>query len=264
MTIAKFRAARQLWARVAEVARPSGRRRGHSARGDFTGDDDSARSLGEHVAHHCRRLRCRCRGRGHRPGAAVRRRDSRWFAHRQPPTSPAASPATHNCCCSRSRISAGCSIRLAGPGTSRSSPKPLPRKPGPISRISRPAAASVSAIDHIAGADRPGAGAPGRRHRPPSYRDHRVNEFPNLAEPPLPQSDPSAGRSATPPPSRNCATDPTRYLERHRHAPPGPAAAPGATGGAQHPGHASPPTCWRPAESRRSTRYRRTRSRSRR
>ena len=44
----------------------------------------------------------------------------------------------------------------------------------------------VAARDHIAEQIEEVPGAPGRRHRPPPHRVTGINEFPNLSEPPLP------------------------------------------------------------------------------
>ena len=88
-TIAKLRAARRLWARVLELSGADASRRPAAARGHQPADDEQVRPLGEHAAHHGRRLRRRCRRsrRGHR--AAVRRARSAC-----PTRSAAGSPAT--------------------------------------------------------------------------------------------------------------------------------------------------------------------------
>ncbi len=51
LTIAKLRAARRLWARVAEVCGGARRGRAGAARGDLAGDDDPPRPVGEHAPH---------------------------------------------------------------------------------------------------------------------------------------------------------------------------------------------------------------------
>ncbi|MFI5427000.1 methylmalonyl-CoA mutase family protein [Aeromicrobium sp. UC242_57] len=73
-TIAKLRAARRLWNRVAELQRRHlGRCRSAAARRDVAADDGQVRPLRQHAPHDCRRVRGRCRwGRG-RHGAAFRR-----------------------------------------------------------------------------------------------------------------------------------------------------------------------------------------------
>ncbi len=54
MIIATLRAARQLWARVAAVARGARRWRRHGACRHIGADDGPARPVGEHAAHHAR------------------------------------------------------------------------------------------------------------------------------------------------------------------------------------------------------------------
>ena len=83
MTIAKLRAARQLWARVAEVVGEPDAGAAMRARGHLAADDGPARPVGEHAAQHAGGVRRRRRRRRHRAGATR----STW-------RSPAASPAS--------------------------------------------------------------------------------------------------------------------------------------------------------------------------
>ena len=70
-TIAKLRAARRLWGRVLELSWDQ-RPRAAPARGDQPADDEQVRPLGEHAAHHRRRVRGRRGRRGRRHRAALR------------------------------------------------------------------------------------------------------------------------------------------------------------------------------------------------
>ena len=73
-SIAKLRAARQVWERVAELCGVDDARAA-PARGDVGGDDDPPRPVGEHAAHDDRLLRRGGRRCGRDHGAAVRHRD---------------------------------------------------------------------------------------------------------------------------------------------------------------------------------------------
>ena len=113
-------------------------------------DDDPARPVGEHAAHHAGRVRRRRRRRRHGAGAAVRRGDPGRLARHSQAVSRAASPATPSCCCSRSHTSAGCSTPPPGPGSSRTSPSSSPRRPGSTSSRSRPHGGFADARDFVA------------------------------------------------------------------------------------------------------------------
>ena len=125
MTIAKLRAARQLWARVADVVGAPEAGGGHAARGDVAADDGQARSVGEHAAHHAGRVLGGRRRSGHRAGAPVRRGHSTAASQTSRRASRGASPATRSCCCWRNPTSAACWTRQAGPGSSKTSPNEL-------------------------------------------------------------------------------------------------------------------------------------------
>ena len=102
LTIAKLRAARRLWHRVAERRR----RRRHPpapARRDVARRHVALRHLGQRAAQHGRLLRRRRRRRRRRDGAAPRRADRRRAVRRP----VAAWPATRSSCSSRSRTSPG-------------------------------------------------------------------------------------------------------------------------------------------------------------
>ena len=167
LTIAKLRAARRLWARVAEVCGASRRPRGSAAaRGDLVGDDDRARPVGEHAAHHGRllRRRRRRRRRGHR---AALRRSARPARRR----SPAGSPATpRRILLEESHLAPGRSTRPAAPGTSSGSPTTWPAPPGTgsseIERAGGHARGSGRRPDRRA-ASAPTWAAPRGGHRPP-------------------------------------------------------------------------------------------------
>ena len=190
----------------------------------------------------------------HRAGAAVRRRDPGWIARHRRRVSPAGSPATPSCCCWRSRTSAGCSTRPAAPGTSRTSPKALPRRPGRTSRTSRRAADSSTARDHVAEQIDAGARPPGRRHRAPPHRASPVSTNSRTSpKPPLPPAvDPDGGRALRG--GVRSAARPLRCL-------PGDAPVPGprrcccrwGRWPSTTSGPPSPRTCWPPAASRPST-----------
>ena len=92
-TIAKLRAARRLWAPGPRALRRRASRRAAPARRDQPADDEQVRPLGEHAAHHRRRLRGRCRRRGRRHRAALRQP-----ARRARTRSAAGSPATPRTC----------------------------------------------------------------------------------------------------------------------------------------------------------------------
>ena len=183
MTIAKFRAARQLWARVAEVVGEPGRRRRDRVHAVtslpmMTQRDPWVNMLRTTLAAF---------------GAGVGGADTVLVqpfdaaipgglpGHRSR-VSRAASPATPNCCCWRSRTSAGCSTPPAARGSSRTSPSDSPSRPGSTSRRSRPTAVS----------SRPATSSPTqiaevRDQRTDDIAHRRtaltgVNEYPNLAE----------------------------------------------------------------------------------
>ena len=120
----------------------AGRRCGHRARRHVAADDGAARSVGEHAAHHAGGVLPRASA-VPTPCWCTR---STW---RSPAASPAphrvsrgASPATPNCCCSRSPTSAGCSTPPADRGSSRTSPSSWPSRRGSTFRTSKPAAGS--------------------------------------------------------------------------------------------------------------------------
>ena len=238
MTIAKLRAARQLWARVAEVVGDARCRRGDRARGDLAADDDPARSVGEHAAHHAGRVLGRRRGRRHRAGASVRRRDPRRIprhrsqfraAHRPQHPAAAAGGVAHR---PRARP------RAAARGSSRTSPSSWPSRRGSTSRTSSPAAVSPRRRDYRRRPDR--RGAPSSRSDDIAHRRTAltgVNEYPNLAEPPLPHSDPQprCARYAAGFEALRDRSD--AFLEKHRCAAAGAAAAARPARRAQHPHH---------------------------
>ena len=185
MTIAKFRALRRLWARVAEVVGEpdAGAARVHAVTSMpmMAERDPWVNMLRTTVAAF---------------GAGVGGADTvlaQPFDAAVPAgspasqrVSPAASPATRSCCCSRNPISAGCSTRPAARGSSRTSPNNSPKRPGSTSsRWRRRGIRRGARFRH----------RPDRRGSRPRIDDinHRrkaltgVNEYPNLGEPPLPQ-----------------------------------------------------------------------------
>ena len=172
MTIAKFRAMRRLWARVAEVVGEpdAGAATVHAVTSmPMMAQRDPWVNMLRTTRGGVRRWR---RGRGHRAGAAVRCRDSGRNARHRTRVSPAASRAIPNCCCWRSPISAGCSTRrrlLVRRGPHRAARRaglgalPADRstrwlRRGPRLRRRR---------------DRGGPRPARRRHRPPPHRAHR-------------------------------------------------------------------------------------------
>ena len=207
------------------------------ARRHLPADDDPVRPVGEHAAHHGRRLRRRRRRRrrGHR--AAVRRR-----ARRCPTRSPAGSPATpQSLLIEESHLAAGRRPgRRSGTPWSRS-PTTSPRRPGPSSgRIER-AGGVVGALGR-----RLAPGRIGRRPRPSGRAeiatrraaDHRRQRVPEPATRSCPSGRPCpagarrrcrrTGRGR----SRRCVTTPGRGAGLPGHAsarsprtPPGPAFA---------------------------------------
>ena len=216
---------------------PAGQRRDHVARGHVAAHDGAARPVGEHAAHDAfRGVRCRGRRGGHRCGVAVRCGDRRRLSGHQAGILPAHRPQHPNCCCWRSRTSAG--ARSRGRFVVRRGPHRKACRPGLVAIPGhRGARGFTVARDHIAAqieqvrAERSADIA----HRRTAITG--VNEFPNLSEPPLPRDAiPAAVSSATPRPSRCCATAPMRTWSaagRGRGA----AAAVGAAGRAQHPHH---------------------------
>ena len=176
MTIAKLRAARQLWARVAEVV-GAGRRCGPVACGHVAADDGGARSVGEHVAHHAGGvLRGRWR-RGHRAGSPVRCGDPRWLpryrfefraAYRpQHPTAAAGGVAHRPGARPGGRV-----VVRRGPhqGVGRAGMEALPGHRIPRRFRRRPRLCRRS--------DHGGRRAPHRRHRAPAYGAHRGERVP--------------------------------------------------------------------------------------
>ena len=98
--------------------------------------------MGEHAAHHVGCFRGGC---GWLPIPCWCSRStwrSRADSRESPPASRGASPATPSCCCWRSPMSGGCSIRRPGRGSLRTSPSSSPSRRGRISRRSSSAAAS--------------------------------------------------------------------------------------------------------------------------
>ena len=233
-------------------------RRGRPARGDVAADDDPARPVGEHAARHARRVRRGRRGRRHRAGAPVRRRDPRriprYVGRFRAPHRPQHPAATAGGVARR----AGCWTRPAGPGTSRSSPSSWRSRPGNTFRPSSRRGGFVDACDFIADqiAEVAAQRADDIAHRRTAITG--VNEFPNLAEPALPQDDSRTRRSpATPRSSRRCATVRTstwRAPARGRRR----CCCRWARWPSTTSARRSRPTCWRPAASRRSTRGRST------
>ena len=92
-TIAKLRAARRLWARVLELsgADPTAPARAAPARGHQPADDERLRPVGQHAAHHRRRLRGRRRRRrrGHRAARSTARSAARTPSAAGSPATPA-------------------------------------------------------------------------------------------------------------------------------------------------------------------------------
>ena len=126
-TIAKLRAARRLWARVLELS-GAGLARHAPARRDEPPDDERLRPVGEHAAHHRRRLRGRRRGSGrdHRACPST--------AHSVDPTrSGAGSRATPAHSSSPSPTSPGSPTPPAVRTPSRSSPTTSRSRPGSCS-----------------------------------------------------------------------------------------------------------------------------------
>ena len=188
MTIAKFRAARLLWGRVAEaMGQPdSGGVRLHAVTSlpMMTQRDPWVNMLRTTVAAF---------------GAGVGERDTVRvlpFDAAIPggypgvqQGSPGASPGTRSYCFWRSRISDGSVTPQAVPGTSKTSPKPLLSRPGRISSRSRSGADSAwLATSSSTGSNRwrVTAQPTSRIGVPPSPGS---TSSPNLAEPALPQFD---------------------------------------------------------------------------
>ena len=190
MTIAKFRAAPAVGA-GRRGRRRAGRRRGRRARRDVAADDDPARPWVNMLRTHAGRVRRRRRRRRHRSGVPVRRRDrGRLSRHgnqfRAPdrPQHPAAAArgvARRPGPGSRRRV-----VVRRGPHRPAGEPG-LAAFPGPSSR----AADSSRRGDYIADQI---AEIAARRTDDVAHRKTAitgVNEYPNLAEPPLPQPDSS-------------------------------------------------------------------------
>ena len=184
MTIAKLRAARQLWARVAEVV-------GESDAGAATVHAVTSLPMMSQRDPWVNMLRTTL---------AAFASWGRWRRHREVQPFDVAIPGgfpglatsfarriarNTQLCCSRSRTSGGCSTRQADRGSSRTSPRNSPSRRGRTSPD----------IESQAGSRRPATMSPRRSPRSrTSSRGHRtpadpltgVNEYPNLTEPPLP------------------------------------------------------------------------------
>ena len=187
MTIAKLRAARHIVGAGRRGGRRAGRGRGDGARRHLAADDGPARPVGEHAAEHAGGVRRRRRRRRHGPGATRSTWRSRAVRPAWRRASPAASRATPSCCCSRSPTSAGCSTRRPGRGSSRTSPSNWRDRRGRTSRPSRRTAASARRPDSSPSrSPRWRPVAPTTSHTA-GHAVTGINEFPNLAEPALPQ-----------------------------------------------------------------------------
>ena len=182
MTIAKFRAARQLWARVAEVfgAPDAGAAHMHAVTSTpmMTQRDPWVNMLRTTLAAF---------------GAGVGAPTPCWCS-RSTPRSPvdyraphefrrAESPATRNCCCWRSPTSARCSTPAAAHGSSRSSPTSSPRQAWAFFQEIEPRAVSLEAARLSWPPRSPRCATErSRRHRAPPDRDHRRQRIPEPRE----------------------------------------------------------------------------------
>ena len=177
MTIAKLRAARQLWARVAEVVGAAGRGRRHGARGHVAADDGAARPVGEHAAHHAGGVRRGRRRRRHRAGAAVRRGDPRRFARHRTEFRPPHRPQHPTAAAGGVPHRPG--ARPGGRVVVRRGPHRAARRAGvgalPGHRVARRLRRGPRLRRR---ADRRGARPPRRRHRAPAHRAHRCQRVP--------------------------------------------------------------------------------------
>ncbi len=205
------------------------------ARRDEPADDEPLRPLGEHAAHHGRRVRrrCRWRGRGHR--AALRRPARRARRLRR-----AGSRATPARCWSPSRTSPASPTLPGAPTPSRSSPTISLSLAGTLFGAARRRLPTWAARCRV-GRDRGRARPAGRRRG--SRPITGLSEFPNLAETLPTRARPATVErcAATALRSRRCAT-PSRPPRRSSWRP-------WARSPRTPPEPGSRPTCWPPAAS---------------
>ena len=216
MTIAKLRAARQLWARVAEVVGRAGRRRRDRARGHLAADDGPARSVGEHAAHHAGGLRGRRRGRRHRAGSPVRRAIPGGWPGTAASFARRIARNTQLLLLEESHIG-----RVLDPGGGSWFVEDLterwPNRRGRTSRTSRPAAASRPPATTSPTRSRRWPTAAPTTSRTGAPRSPGSTSIPNLAEAPLPQTD-STGRCGAVRGRLRGAAGPLRCLPRQARA----------------------------------------------
>ena len=215
MTIAKLRAARQLWARVAEVVGEPDAGAATRARRDVAADDGATRSVGEHAAHHAGRVLRRGRWRRYRAGASIRCGHSRRLpryrsefraAHRAQHPAAAAGGIAHR---PGARPRRGIVVRRGPHRTAgRAGVEALPghRIPRRVRRGPRlrhrarsprwPTAASTTS--------RTGAPRSPVSTSTPTWRNRRCRRVIR----------PQSVRPATQPASRRCATARMRFLEK--------------------------------------------------
>ena len=148
----------------------------------------AARSVGEHAAHHAGGVRRRRRRRRHRAGAAVRRGDPRRFPGVAPSFARRIARNTQLLLLEESHL--GRVLDPAGRVVVRRGPHRAAGRAGvgSTSGTSRRAAGSSRRRDFVAERSPRCASPSHRRHRTPAHRLTGVNEFPDLAEPPLPPS----------------------------------------------------------------------------
>ena len=173
MTIAKLRAARQLWARVAEVVGEpdAGVARVHAVTSlpMMSQRDPWVNMLRTTLAAFSAGVGAADIG----AGATVRRGDPRRLPGNRQRVSGGASPVTPNCCCWRSPMSAGCSIRPAGSLFVEDLTGSWPSRRGRISGRSSGAVGSSRRRATSSPRDRGGAEDRDRGHRAPAHRAHR-------------------------------------------------------------------------------------------
>ena len=172
MTIAKFRAARQLWARVAEVV-------GEPGSGAATVHAVTSLPMMTQRDPWVNMLRTTLAAFGAGVGGAdtvlVQPFDAAipGGLPGQSRVSRAGWRATPSCCCWRSPTSAGCSTPPAARGSSRTSPRRSREQAWSHFQEIEARGGFVDARDYVVGRDRSGARQADRRHRPPPYRAHR-------------------------------------------------------------------------------------------